>query len=90
MINKDSSLDNTTWNLSTTSGTSSYTMASPIANTTLLTSTFGVGNKLKIGIKWNSSQTYYTPLKVIYSETNPNLADTYAAGNVDEPFAIVT
>lgn len=47
-INLDTSLDNTTWNINTVAGTSSYTMTSPIANTTLSTSTFGVGNKLKV------------------------------------------
>ena len=47
-INLDTSLDNTSWNISTTAGTSSYTMTSPIAATTLVGSTFGVGNKLKV------------------------------------------
>lgn len=89
-INLDTSLDNTSWNISTTAGTGSYTMTSPIANTTLASSTFGVGNKLKVWVKWTTDQTYYQPIKVIYSETNPNLADTYAAGNTIEPFAIVT
>lgn len=69
----------TTWTYNTT-GVNSYTWATPIANTTLATSTFGLAKIEKAGIKYDSSQPEYTPIKLIFVDDILNLPDYYDTG----------
>lgn len=61
-----------------TSGTATYTLASPIAASTVLTSTRGIEQLYKIGIKYKSTDTNYTTCKLIYLDGQLNLPDFYA------------
>jgi len=78
-----------TWTYNAVAGTKDYTLPSPVANTTLLTSTFGIQQLTKIGIKYDSLQTYYTPVALRYIEGMYNLPDYYATGALKtSPIAI--
>ena len=59
--------------------TSTYTLPQSVSASTLLTSTFGLNQTLKVGIKFSSSDTYYTPIQVKYVDWLLNLPDFYAA-----------
>jgi hypothetical protein len=72
----------TTWNLNLTAGTSTYTLPSSIAASTLLTSTFGINQLVKAGIKYKSADQYYTPIQVKYVEWYLNMPDYYANQNL--------
>lgn len=78
-----------TWTYDLTAGTSSYTFATPTANTTLLTSTFGISQLMKIGVKYKSTDTVYTPVPVIYQEGMLNLPDYYSTATTQSPVAII-
>jgi hypothetical protein len=72
----------TSWTYNTTSGTNSYVLPAPVANTTLLTSTFGIQQLTKIGIKYLASQTNYTPVSLEYIEGMLALPEYYSTSNI--------
>lgn len=71
-----------TWTYNLTSWTNKYTLPVPSANTTLLTSTFGIYQLTKIGVKLKSTDQFYTPVSLKYIEWYLNLPDYYAQQNL--------
>lgn len=69
----------TSWTYNTTANTAGYTLPVSVAATTVVWSTFGINQLVKIGIKYNSSDTYYTPVELVYVESFLNLPDFNAA-----------
>lgn len=72
-------------------GTNEYNLTTPVANTTLLTSTFWVLNVYQAWIKYNSTQTDYTPLKVIKRASFSSQDEEYYETNqsTNSPVAIL-
>jgi len=68
-----------TWTYNLTANTATYTLATPVAASTLLTSTFWIEQLYKIWVKYNSWDTYYTPVSLIYPEWQLKQPDYYAA-----------
>ena len=67
-----------TWTYGLTAGIPTYTLPLPVANTTLLTSTFGIYQLTKIWVKLSSQDTDYTPVSLQYIEWYLNLPDYYS------------
>lgn len=80
ITDNNTGFDMYTWTYDAVAGTKDYTLPSPSANTTLLTSTFGIQQLTKIGIKYSSDDTYYKPVSLQYIEGLYNLPDYYATG----------
>ena len=59
--------------------TGTYTLPQSVSASTLLTSTFGLNQTLKVGVKLNANDVYYTPVQVKYVDWLLNLPDFYAA-----------
>ena len=79
-----------TWNYDLTANTNAYVLPDATANTTLLTSVFGIYQLTKIGIRYSSSDTNYTPASLIYVEGMLNLPEYYAKYTPSNPLAIAT
>ncbi len=67
------------FNINMVAGTNTYAIPQSVAASTLLTSSFGINQNVKIGIKLKATDSYYTPVTVKYVEWFLNLPDYYAA-----------
>ena len=67
-----------TWQYNLVSGTKDYVLPTPVAASTVLTSTRWYEQLYKIGIKYKSTDTNYTTCKLIYLDGQLNLPDYYA------------
>lgn len=78
-MSNDSTGDKMTlFNIDLVAGQSTYTLPQSIPASTLLTTTFGINQVVKAGIKLNSLDKYYTPVAVKYVEWFLNMNDFYA------------
>jgi len=68
-----------TWTYNLTANTATYTLATATPAATLLLSTFWIEQLYKIWVKYNSWDTYYTPVSLIYPEWQLKQPDYYAA-----------
>lgn len=66
-----------TWQYNLVANQDVYNLPLPIANTTVLTSTWGIEQLYKIWVKYATWDTYYTPVSLIYMDWQLKLPDTY-------------
>lgn len=80
---------NKSWTYDITGWTAAYVLPVSSANTTLLTSTFWIGQIIKAGIKYDSDDTYYTPLSLEFLEQFRMLPDFYVLDTGEYPRATI-
>lgn len=68
----------TNFDINTVAWTSKYSIPATVPASTLSNTTWGMNQILKAGIKFSSSDVYYTPLQIKYIEWYLNLPDFYA------------